>query len=522
MVHGRGEVSSPVSKEGVMTNYGKVLPEDKYNQKLMNNVHPANWENPEPKDRYNLVVIGAGTAGLVSAIGAAGLGGRVALIERHLMGGDCLNVGCVPSKALIRSARAAAEIKNAKVFGIEAPEAKVDFPAVMERVRRIRAQISSNDSAPRYRDLGVDMFIGEGKFAGPDTIIVGDKTLKFKKAVIATGARAIEPKIPGLAEAGFLTNETVFSLTEQPKRLAVIGAGPIGCELAQTFQNLGTQVVLLHNKGHILDREDADAAEIVQKAFVRDGVQLIFDMKIVKVEKKEHSKLLTYEQNGKQEQVEVDEILVGAGRAPNVEGLNLETMKIQYDARKGVQVNDQLQTSNPRVYAVGDVAMAYKFTHAADAAAKLLIQNTLFGGKKKLSSLTVPWATYTHPEIAHVGLYPDQAKAKGLEIETWVRDLKEVDRAIADGEDEGFVKIHTKKGSDEIVGATIVASHAGDMISEISVAMAAKFGLGSLYYVIHPYPTQAEAIKQTAGKYMHTKLTPFVKKLFAKWLAWTR
>ncbi len=505
-----------------MTDYGTILPQDQYNQRLVDNVHPKSWKNPDPRGRYNLVVIGAGTAGLVTAIGAAGLGARVALIERHLMGGDCLNVGCVPSKTMIRSGRAAAEIKKAAALGIRTAEVKVDFPAVMERLRRIRSRISANDAVSRYRDLGVDVFMGHGEFSGPDTIQVAGKQLKFKRAVIATGARAVEPAIPGLAEAGFLTNETVFNLTGQPGRLAIIGAGPIGCELAQTFQNLGTQVFLLHNHGHILDREDEDAAEIIQQAFGRDGIEMVFDVEIRRVETSAGGKVLHYAAQGKAGSLEVDEILVGAGRAPNVLGMNLEGVQVKYDVRKGVQVNDYLQTTNPRVYAAGDVAMTYKFTHAADAAAKIVIQNTLFGGRKKLSALNIPWCTYTHPEIAHVGLYPRQAEAQGIKIDTYRRDMKEVDRAIADGETEGFVKLHTRKGTGEMIGATIVAAHAGDMISEISVAMAAKIGLGSLYAVIHPYPTHAEAIKQAAGNYLRTRLTPTVKKLFEKWLAWTR
>lgn len=500
-----------------------VSPWDEHNQTLVSNVHPPDWVNPPPASRYNLVVIGAGTAGLVTAVGAAGLGAKVALIERHLMGGDCLNVGCVPSKCIIRSSRVIADIQDARRFGIKVTAgAEVDFPAVMERMRRLRAGISHHDSAKRFSDLGVDIFFGDASFSGPDTITVSDRTLRFKRAVIATGARAVQPPVEGLAEAGFLTNETVFNLTERPRRLAVIGGGPIGCELAQAFQRLGSEVVLLHKNAHLLDREDADAAEIVQQNFLREGIKLVLNMKLKRVEKKNSEKQIHFEVKGQEESVVVNEIFAGAGRAPNVDGLNLETVGVQYDKRAGVAVNDNLQTTNPRIYATGDVCMEWKFTHAADFAARIVIQNALFRGRKKLSALTMPWATFTDPEIAHVGLYEREAQQRGLELDTYIRHFDEVDRAIADGEEEGFVKVHVRKGTDEILGATIVARHAGEMISEISVAMAAKMGLGRLAAVIHPYPTQAEAIRQLGDAYNRTRLTPTVRKLFARWLAWTR
>jgi pyruvate/2-oxoglutarate dehydrogenase complex dihydrolipoamide dehydrogenase (E3) component/uncharacterized membrane protein YdjX (TVP38/TMEM64 family) len=501
----------------------EIEPFDEHNRELVRNVHPSDWSNPEPIGRYNLVVIGAGTAGLVTAAGAAGLGARVALVERHLLGGDCLNVGCVPSKTLIRSSRVVAEMRTASDFGVNVPEnIEVDFGKVMERMRRIRAGISHHDSAERFRDLGVDIFLGGARFSGADTVQVGGKTLRFKRAVIATGARAVQPKLEGLAEAGFLTNETVFSLTERPKRLGIIGAGPIGCEMAQAFQRLGSQVYLFHRNAHILDREDADAAEIVQQRFIKEGIELELSCNLKSVQSKNGEKIIHFETMGRTDSVAVDEILVGAGRAPNVEGLNLEGVGVKYDSRAGIVVNDNLQTTNPLIYAAGDICMAYKFTHAADAAARIVIQNTLFKGSKKLSALTVPWCTYTDPEIAHVGLYEKDCRDKGLEPVTFVRHLRDVDRAIADGEEEGFVKVHVRKGTDKILGATIVASHAGDMISEITVAMAGKMGLGAIANAIHPYPTQAEAIKQAGDAYNRTRLTPFVKSLFHKWLAWTR
>lgn len=508
-----------------MTEKVIVPPMDEHNRALVAHAHPADWVNPEPRGKYNLVVIGGGTAGLVTAAGAAGLGAKVALIEKHLLGGDCLNVGCVPSKALIRSSRAAADVMEAYQYGVKTAEkVEVDFPAVMERMRKLRARISHHDSAQRFKSLGVDVFLGSARFSGPDAIEADGKILRFKKAVIATGARAVNPSVPGLAEAGYLTNETVFNLTARPRRLACIGGGPIGCELAQAFARLGCEVTLFHNGTHILNREDSDAAAIVQKVFLREGIRLALNAQLEKVELKNGEKIIYYSSGSGtgHETVTVDEILAGAGRVPNVEGLNLEGAGVKFDAREGVLVNDHLQTGNPAIFAAGDICMNWKFTHAADAAARIVIQNTLFGGKKKLSALTMPWCTYTDPEIAHVGMYERDAGEKGIAISTFMRELKDVDRAVTDGEEEGFVKIHVQKGTDKILGATVVARHAGDMISELSLAITAGIGLGKIAQTIHPYPTQAEAVKQAADAYNRTRLTPFVKKIFLAWLEYSR
>jgi pyruvate/2-oxoglutarate dehydrogenase complex dihydrolipoamide dehydrogenase (E3) component len=501
-----------------------VPPMDEHNQKLVSYLHPPDWVNPQPASSYNLVVIGAGPAGLIVAAGAAGLGAKVALIEKHLMGGDCLNVGCVPSKALIRSSRTVGDIWNASKFGVHVSDSvEVDFAAVMERLRRIRAGISDVDSVQRYQDkLGVDVFLGSGRFTSNNTVEVAGQNLRFKKAVITTGARALQPQIPGLQEAGYLTNETVFNLTERPQRLAVIGAGPIGCELAQAFRRLGSEVVLLHKNAQILDKEDADAAKIVQQAFVREEIQLILESQIERVEKTNAGKVIYYKSQGKEASVTVDEIIVSTGRSPNVEGLNLEAVGVEYDTQTGVFVNDNLQTTNPRIYAAGDICMKHKFTHAADFAARMVIQNTLFFGRKKLSALTIPWCTYTDPEIARVGLGDRELQAAGIDLDTFLIPFDKVDRAIIDGEEEGFVKIHVKKGSDKILGATIVARHAGDMIGQITLAMVNNIGLGKIASTIQPYPTQAEAIRKAGDAYNRTRLTPFVKNLFNRWLAWTR
>ena len=500
----------------------EVHPNDIYNQEWIANVHPADWVNPTPDGRYNLVVIGGGSAGLVSAAGAAGVGAKVALIEKHFLGGDCLNVGCVPSKSLIRSAKAIGDIRRASQYGIQLEgQPTVDFADVMARVRKVRADISHHDSAQRFRDLGIDVFLGEGRFTGPDSIEIDGQTLRFKKAVIATGSRPFVLPIPGLDTVGYLTNETIWELTEQPQRLAVIGGGPIGAELAQAFQRLGTQVTLFDIAPQILTREDKDAAAIIQRNLVEDGVDLCLPADIKQVTAENGEKVLTFEQGGESKQTAVDHILVAVGRRPNVEGLNLEAAGVEYD-KKGLMVNDRLQTSNGNIFGAGDVAMKYQFTHLADAAARIVIQNALFLGRKKASALTIPWVTYTDPEVAHVGLYEHEANEQGIEVDTFITEISETDRGRADGETEGFVKVHVKKGSDKILGATIVARHAGEMINEITLAMVKDLGLQTITSVIHPYPTQAEAIRKTADAYNRTRLTPFVKNLFDRWMAWTR
>jgi len=507
----------------IMTTTANVLPDDIHNSTLVANVHPADWVNPEPDGRYNLVVIGAGTAGLICAAGAAGLGARVALIERHLMGGDCLNVGCVPSKGVIRASRAVFDANNGAEFGVNTRSGiDFNFGTAMERMRRLRADISHHDSAARYRDeLGVDVFIGRGKFIASDCIEVGGKKLFFKKAAVCTGARAAALPIPGLAEAGYLTNETVFSLTELPKRLAVIGAGPIGCELAQAFARFGCQVTLIELGPHILGREDSDAAEILHTAFVREGVALQLGVKIAGVATAADGKRITLERDGQTYEVIVDEILVGVGRAPNIEGLDLEKAGISYD-KAGVKVNDRLQTSNNHVYAAGDICFPYKFTHTADALARILIANALFMGRQKTSTLTIPWCTYTDPEIAHVGMYERDAREKGIDVTTLTVALSDIDRAKLDGEVEGFARVHLRKGTDKILGATIVARHAGEMINEFSLAITNNLGISAIARTIHPYPTQGEIIKRLGDAYNRTRLTPTVKNLLSGWLKWQR
>jgi pyruvate/2-oxoglutarate dehydrogenase complex dihydrolipoamide dehydrogenase (E3) component len=520
-------VSPPSSDE--QSDVPRILPDDEDNRRLLKHVHPADWVNPRPNGRYNIVVIGAGPAGLIVAVVAASVGAKVALIEKHLMGGDCLNVGCVPSKSIIRAARVWADIRNAAEFGVHVSDqgTTYDFAAVMARMRKLRARLSVVDSAQRYKELGVDVFIGEGRFAGPETIQVRGETLKFRRAAICTGARAAPPPIPGLSDAGCLTNETVFELTSLPKRLAVIGAGPIGCELSQAFARFASQVSLIEQMSRILPREDADAAGVVHDQLKKDGVTVIPGATVTQVERRGRERVVHYVKEGKAGQILVDEILIGTGRAPNVEGLGLDRAGIAFDVRKGVTVNARLQTTNPRVYAAGDICSPFQFTHTADAMAQIVIQNALFPhplglGYASIDSLIVPWCTYTEPEIAHVGMYPADAEAKGIKTETYTFQLDEVDRAILDGQEHGFARVHVQKGSDKILGATIVAAHAGEMISELSVVMKGGLGLSAITGTIHPYPTQAEVIKKVANAWRKTTFTEGKKRFLSKLFAWMR
>jgi pyruvate/2-oxoglutarate dehydrogenase complex dihydrolipoamide dehydrogenase (E3) component len=494
----------------------RVEPFDRFNQELVANVHPAGWVNPDPRERYHLVVIGAGTAGLVSAAIAAGLGARVALIERHLMGGDCLNVGCVPSKGMISAARSwQAAADSSRLFGGPRVVGPGSFEDAMARMRRLRAGISRVDGAPRYRDLGVDVFLGEGRFASPGTVTVDGRVLRFRRAIIATGARAAAPAIPGLDRVAYLTNETVFTLTELPRRLLVLGAGPIGCEMAQAFARFGAEVTLIDKHDHILPREDADAARIVERAMETHGVRMVHRAAVTRAEERGGERVLHIEQTGGAKEVAGDRLLIAVGRAPNVEGLGLEAAGVAYDHR-GVTVDDRLRTSNPRVFAVGDICSRYRFTHAADAQARLVVANALFFGigGGRASRLVMPWATYTTPEVAHVGMSEAGATAAGHRLQTITVPLHDVDRAVLDGQEDGFLRVHLRQGTDRILGATLVAEHAGDMIGEIALAITAGIGLSRIGSTIHPYPTQGEVFRKAADAWRRTKLTPGARRAF--------
>jgi pyruvate/2-oxoglutarate dehydrogenase complex dihydrolipoamide dehydrogenase (E3) component len=427
---------------------------------------------------------------------------------------------------VIRASRLVAETRRAsELLGLRAPDAReIDFGAAMERMRAIRARISREDSAARYRDeLGVDVFLGQARFDGRDSVAVDDARLRFRKAVVATGARPTAPPIEGLTDAGYRTNETIFELTERPQRLGVIGGGPIGCELAQAFARLGCEVTLFDVAEQLLPREDPEAARIVAEQLASEGVRLRLGCRLAHVFSADRARRI--DGVGSDEAafaVEVDEILVATGRAPNVENLGLECAGIEIEERRGLRVNDHLQTTNPNVYAAGDVCMDWKFTHAADAAAKIVVQNALFLRTAKLSSLVMPWCTYTDPEVAHVGLYEHEARERGIAIDAFRVPLSENNRAVIDGDEDGFVKILVAKGKERILGATVVASHAGELVSEISIAMAGGVGLGKLGNVIFPYPTQSEAIKRAAGAYSRSRLTPRISRLLSRWMAFRR
>ncbi|MBI4526325.1 MAG: mercuric reductase [Deltaproteobacteria bacterium] len=500
-----------------------MLLDDPHDRQLIENCRPAGWTNPTPTGRYNLVVLGGGTAGLVSAAGAAGLGAKVALIEKHLLGGDCLNYGCVPSKGVIRASRAAFDMRGGAAFGIQSPEPPVvSFPRAMERMRRLRAEISFHDSAQRFKDLGVDVYIGTGRFVGPSTVEVDGARLEFHRAEIATGGRAAEPPIPGLTQVGYHTNETIFTLTELPRRLAIVGAGPIGCELAQAFARFGSQVYLIEALHGIMPNEDPDAADIVRSSMLdRDCIKLMCCGKDLQLSNADGGKRLKVESHGNYYDIVVDEILVGVGRKPNLEELGLDAAGVQYTAQ-GVTVDDRLRTTNSRIYAAGDICSRYKFTHAADAMARIVIANALFFARRKVTDLVIPWCTYTDPEIAHVGYYEKDARAAGFDVATLTESLDHVDRALLDGEAEGFARVHYDKKNGRMLGGTIVARHAGEMISELTLAIVARQKMEVLSSTIHSYPTQAEVLRKIGDVYMRTKLTPLVKSVFQKWFAWNR
>jgi len=485
------------------------------------NTRPAGWRSPRPLSRYHLLVIGAGPAGLAAARAAATLGASVALIERHELGGNSLNDGCIPSKALIRTARLLADMRNGPNFGVAVPaECPFDFPAAMLRMRRITARVSRGDSAMNLVRAGVHLFFGTARFSGPDTVDVDGLTLRFKKALIATGSRSMLPDIPGLAEAGFLTNETVFDLRVLPKSLLVIGGGPLGCELAQVFARFGSRTLISHSEPLFLPQEERDAAQMVSDALARDGVEIHLNSTVTQVRIEGGSKVAELVNDGNAATTRVDAILTGIGRVPAVQGLDLEAAGVAYDAQAGVQVDDFLRTSNRRIYAAGDVCLRHKFTNTAEASALIVVRNALLLGRQRMSALTIPWCTYTDPEVAHVGLYVKEARQRHIPVKTFTVPMHDVDRAITDGEEDGFVKIHVREGGDTILGATIVARHAGEMINSISLAMVTGLGLQALANVVHAYPTQGAAIRQAADAYARTRLSPSRLVLAHRW--WRR
>lgn len=503
----------------------ELLADDRYDRKLAALVAPTDWTNPETSDLYHLVVIGAGTAGLVTAIVAAGLGARVALIERRLMGGDCLNFGCVPSKGVIAAGRRWKAGRADARFGAPGADGPGDFGAAMERMRSVRAAIGEDDSAERFREAGVDVYIGEGRFLSDRSVSVtgpaGDRELRFRRAVIATGARPHAPPLPGLDRCDYLTNETVFSLTERPGRLAAIGAGPIGCELSQAFARLGSRVTTFDMNPCVLSREDPEAAALVEQSLRRDGVELALGARIQEAAPDAGGIRITWDDSeGKRSETVFDELLVAVGRAPNVEGLGLEDIGVKSD-RSGVQVDAKLRTTNRRVFAAGDVTTAPKFTHLADAHAGVVVQNALFFPSARADRLVVPRCTYTSPELAHVGLSRDEAEERGIDIDVFDVELKENHRALLDGEEEGFLRVLVKKGDERILGATVVGAGIGDLIAPLALAVTHRIGLSRFASTILPYPTRAEVLKRAANQWRRTRFSPFAQRLFGRWFRFT-
>ena len=494
---------------------------------------------------YNVVVIGGGTAGLVTAAGTAGLGGRVALIERNLMGGDCLNFGCVPSKALISSARLVQQIRDAEKWGLDQQSPQFAFDKVFERMRARRAKIAPNDSQERFESLGVDVFRGEARFVSRHEIEVSTlpspqssppwrggsaaqhqrQRLRAKNFVIATGSHATIPKIEGIEGVPYFTNETIFDeLKEKPESMMVLGGGPIGCELAQTFRRLGVQVTIIQHGDQLLPREDRDVSEFLQQRLINEGVRVIKNADVHSVATSDAGKValqLLDRQSGRpaERTFFADVLLVAIGRTPTLGSLELKSVGVDVD-EKGVRVNGYLQTSQQHIYAVGDVSGPFLFTHMADAQARVVVRNIVVPFqflRQKMDYSVVPWCTYVDPEVARVGLGEKEAKQKNTEYDLFRIPLEDVDRAVVESEDVGFAKILTAKGSDKILGATIVAPHAGDLLHEFVLAMKAEIGLGTIASTVHAYPTFAELARKAGDKYNKTRLTPRAKKIFT-WL----
>ncbi|HSS15386.1 MAG TPA: mercuric reductase [Candidatus Dormibacteraeota bacterium] len=469
------------------------------------------------EDVYNVVVVGAGTAGLVTAAGTAGLGGRVALIERNLMGGDCLNFGCVPSKALISSARLIQQIRESEKWGLDRQSPQFAFEKVFERMRARRARIAPHDSQERFESLGVDVFRSEARFVSPREMEVNGQKVRAKNFVIATGSRAAIPKIEGINSIPYFTNETIFDgLKEKPESMIVLGGGPIGCELGQAFSRLGVQVTIVQSAAQLLPWEDVDVADFMQKRFMAEGIRVPLNAAAKRVSMRDGKVALEFADAAP---ITADVMLIAAGRTPNLRALNLETAGVDYD-EQGVKVNTCLQTSQPHIYAAGDITNRLRFTHTADFTARIVVRNILMPLqllRQKVDWSVVPWCTYTDPEVAHVGLGEKEAKQKNIQYNLFVVPLEDVDRAVVESEEAGFAKILTIKGSDKILGATIVAPHAGDLLQEFVLAMNAKIGLGRIASMIHAYPTFAELARKAGDKYNKTRLTPRAKKIFT-WL----
>jgi pyruvate/2-oxoglutarate dehydrogenase complex dihydrolipoamide dehydrogenase (E3) component/uncharacterized membrane protein YdjX (TVP38/TMEM64 family) len=487
----------------------------------------ANWTRPRRFDR-NLVVIGAGAGGLVTSYIAAAVKASVTLVEGHKMGGDCLNYGCVPSKALIRSARLATQISRAAQLGIRGATGEVDFAAVMARIQRVIGAIEPHDSVERYRALGVDVVQGSARITSPWRVEIatadGVRAITTRSIVIATGARPLVPPIPGLEEAGYLTSDTVWGLRERPPRLVVLGAGPVGCELAQAFARLGSQVTLVEMAPRVMAREDPEVAALVADALRGDGVDLLTEHQALRCESQGGPKRLVVRHREAERAIEFDALLVAVGRAPRVEGFGLEELGIPLTPRRTIETDAYLQTLYPNIYAVGDVAGPFQFTHTAAHQAWYAAVNALFGRFRRFRAdySVIPWATFTDPEVARVGLSETEAKAAGVAYEVTRYDLDDLDRAIADGTTTGFVKLLTAPGKDRILGATIVGEHAGELLAEYVLAMKHGLGLNRILGTIHTYPTMAEANKYAAGAWKRAHAPDRLLAWVERYHAWER
>jgi pyruvate/2-oxoglutarate dehydrogenase complex dihydrolipoamide dehydrogenase (E3) component/uncharacterized membrane protein YdjX (TVP38/TMEM64 family) len=481
------------------------------------------WPKPRTFDR-NLIVIGAGSAGLVSAYIAAAVKAKVTLIEKHRMGGDCLNTGCVPSKALIRSAKLLSHIRRASEFGIKRADADFDFADVMERVQRIVQTIEPHDSVERYTQLGVECISGEAKITSPYSVTVNGRTLTTRAIVIAAGAHPAVPPIPGLEEVGYVTSDTLWDLRTLPARLVVLGGGPIGCELVQCFARFGSKVTQVEMLPRLLIREDPEISELIQQRFTREGVDVRVNHRAKHILVGNAGRILVCEHEGKEVRIVFDEILVAVGRVANTAGYGLEELGIAVTKSKTVETNEYLQTLYPNIYACGDVAGPFQFTHTASHQAWYAAVNALFGRfrKFKVDYSVIPWATFTDPEVARVGLNEQEAKEKGIACEVTIYYLDESDRAIADGEAHGFVKVLTVPGKDKILGVTIVGEHAGDLIAEYIAAMRHGIGLNKILGTIHIYPTLAEANKSAAGAWKRAHAPQRLLAWVERYHAWMR
>ncbi|MFN9478041.1 MAG: FAD-dependent oxidoreductase [Betaproteobacteria bacterium] len=489
----------------------------------------ARWADKKPAEfDYNMVVIGAGSAGLVSAYIAAATKAKVALIEKHKMGGDCLNTGCVPSKALIRSAKFLSHVARSKEFGIAEAGARFDFAQVLERVQRVVTAIEPHDSVERYGALGVDCIEGTARIASPWTVEVqtaaGPRTLTTKNIVIAAGARPFGPPIPGLNEVGYLTSDTVWKLREQPKRLVVLGGGPIGSELTQAFARLGSQVTQVEMLPRILIREDPEVSVAVRKQFEAEGIRVLTEHKTKRFLVEGGEKVLIAEHAGQDVRIPFDAVLVAVGRVANTQGYGLEELGIGTTQARTVETDEYLQTTYPNIFACGDVASPYQFTHTAAHQAWYAAVNALFGAFRRFKAdyRVIPWTTFTEPEVARVGLNEQEAREKGVAVTVSVYGIDDLDRAIADSEAHGMVKVLTASGSDKILGVTIVGEHAGDLLAEYVLAMKNNIGLNKILGTIHTYPTLAEANKYAAGVWKRGTVTQGQWTFLTAFQAWRR